>query len=559
MTEDQIALLKQQLSQVFVPHLPPLLDLTKPPEHRTDKNISRAFAAFSLQKLLKLAPVTAAKAVVDDYEDNGLDAIHYHQASRRLFIVQAKLRAIQTFSQEDAQSFVAGVRDLVNQKYERFNKNVTDRQSEMEIALDDATEILPVIAHVSESISEHAKAVINHFLADRETLDGRLQQSWVDFGPTQVLDELLAEHATAPVDDSLLIFGAQRIDIQRITYCGQVALTDLVALYTKHGNRLLEKNIRYFLGTSSSGVNEAIHETLRTGPANFFHLSNGVTATAHTISPKASRDGSRRFELKGLSIINGAQTVGASHHFTTANPDVDISAARVLLTLIQVAPGDRFGADVTRARNHQNPVSPSHFAALDDIQERLRRELAFDKVMYRYRPEAKDTTPGLDVIMIDEAAEALALFHPDPGFPVTLKREPSKLLDSSSTEYAKVFPRDLEGRRLANAVRLYRRACTVLAENEHAASGTEKLIYRHGRYVIMWLAFNAHAQWLKRDDVMTPADASALLSIPLDKWREKVRAAAAADLDASVKGPLAYFRNLTNTRPFVVKLREAGV
>ena len=55
------------------------------------------------------------------------------------------------------------------------------------------------------------------------------------------------------------------------------------------------------------------------------------------------------------------------------------------------------------------PGFPGAVRGVDDIQERLRRELAFDKINYRYRPEAHVTIPGLDVMTIEEAAVAMAV------------------------------------------------------------------------------------------------------------------------------------------------------
>lgn len=559
MTEEHLALLKQQLAATFVPQLPPLLDLTKPADHQLAKNISRSLSAFALQKLLKLDVVTAANAVTDDFEDNGIDAVHYHQASKKVFLVQSKLKATEPFGQDEAQAFSVGIRDLSNQRYDRFNKNIQDRQTELELALDEATEIVLVIAHTSEAVSEHAKTFLNNFLTDNDKPDERLQADWIDFGPADILTELLAEHAVAAVDDELILFGEKKVEDPRVTYYGQVSVAALASLYGTYGNRLLEKNIRYFLGINSSAVNRAINTTLDTRPNDFFYLSNGVTAIASTIEPKGVKDGGRKFEVKGLSVINGAQTVASCHHFVTANAGKDISAARVMLTLIKVDNGDPFSGEVTRARNHQNPVSLAHFAALDNMQERLRRELAFQNVAYRYRPEARDTTPGLDVMSIDEAAVALALFHPDPNLPISLKREPSRFLDSKSPEYAKIFGNDLTGQRLANAVRFYRRASAIIAASERAAAGSEKLIYRHGRYVIMWLTFRANAAWLDRMDVIPATDVGAHLSAPLDAWREKVRAEVVPELARMFKGPLAFFRTLTNARPFLLRLRDAGI
>lgn len=559
MTEAQLAILKQKLTEEFVPYLPPLLDLTKPAGHMAAKNVSRSFSGFVIEKIAMLTSETAAKAVVDDYDDNGLDAVHYHQPTKRLFIVQSKLKADEPFKLEDANALIKGVKDLLNQHYDRFNKNVQDRQIELDVAIDEATEIVLVIAHTAEFISQHAQDALNHFLGDADKPDERLSVAWVDYGPVRVLEDLLAEQALAKVDDELVIFGHQKIGTPRITYYGQVSLIDLAKLYEKHGNALLERNIRYFLGIASSDVNRAINKTLMDQAGNFFYLSNGVTAIAHTIDIKGPKNGGRRFEVKGLSVINGAQTIASSQHFITTKPEIDVTEARVLLTLIHVDADDPFSASVTLARNHQNPVSSAQFAALDDIQERLRRELAFHKVIYRYRPEARTTTSGLDVMTIEEASFALALFHADPGFPVTLKREPSKLLDTKNTDYARLFNENLSGLYLANAVRLYRNASKVLAANEAASSGLEKLIYRHGRYVIMWLTLGANKAWLDHEGVMTDAEAAGLLSHPLDAWREKVHASTLSDLITVDKGPLAFFRNLTSARPFVVKLRDAGL
>lgn len=559
MTEAQLDILKQKLAEEFVPHLPPLLDLTKPAEHMAAKNVSRAFSGFAIQKLSMLTTETAAKAVVDDYDDNGIDAIHYHQPSKKLLIVQSKLKLDDPFDLGDANAFLKGVKDLLNQHYDRFNKNVQDRQTELDVAIDEADEIILVIAHTAESVSQHAQNALNQFLGDANKPDERLVDAWIDYGPKRVLEDLLAEHAAAVVDDDLVIYGHQKIDTPHITYYGQVLVSDLVGLYEKHGNALLERNIRYFLGIASSDVNRAINKALLDQPSNFFYLSNGVTAIANTIEIKGPKLGGRRFEVKGLSVVNGAQTIASSHHFATTNPGVDVSSARVLLTLIQADANDPFSASVTQARNHQNPVSLAQFAALDDIQERLRRELEFYKITYRYRPEARTATSGLDVMTIEEASFALALLHADPGFPITLKREPSKLLDTKSADYPRIFNKDMSGRYLANAVRLYRKASKILAANEAASVGMEKLIYRHGRYVIMWLTLGANRGWLNRQDVMTDIDAATLLSQPLDAWREKVRTSAIADLIAADKGPLAFFRNLTSARPFVVKLRDAGL
>ena len=113
LSAEYLTLLEKNLTAEFVPHLPLLLDTNKPADQQTRKNLSRAFGGFAIAKLCGITPKQAAESVVDDFDDYGIDAIFYHGASETLFIVQAKLKASETFSQEEALSFCQGVRKLM--------------------------------------------------------------------------------------------------------------------------------------------------------------------------------------------------------------------------------------------------------------------------------------------------------------------------------------------------------------------------------------------------------------------------------------------------------------
>jgi hypothetical protein len=556
MTPDQLRLFKDQLNADYVQDLPPLLGVGHPPDHMVAKNISRALSAFAIHKLVGTDRETAAKAVIDDYEDNGIDALFYNQATKQLFFVQSKLRPNEPFAQAEANAFKEGVKDLLNERYNRFNQNLIDRQEEIEAALDDADEMILVIAHASPEISQHAKDILNNFLNPDDCPDERLVRSWVDYGPEKILSDFLDEQAVDEVYDQLRIYGVVKINDPRSTYYGRVSVKDLASLYSNHQDALFEKNIRYFLGVRSSAVNREIQESLGNRANEFIYLNNGVTAIAHEIRPRRVQRGGRNFQLDGLSVINGAQTIASCAQFINENPEADVDSAFVMFTLIHVDRADPFGGRVTRARNHQNPISPNQFASLDSTQERLRRELAFLNIVYRYRPEARTWLGMAEVITINEAAFALALLRPDPNIPVALKRESSKYLLADSREYQSIFTEDLSGKRLANAVRLYRAAEEILNSNESAAIGQEKWIYRHGRYAILWLLLSRHQQWLDRDDVMSADDAGVLVSPQIDEIREKVRSDVIPQLAASYKGPLGFFRNLTLARPFIVRMRD---
>ena len=59
---------------------------------------------------------------------------------------------------------------------------------------------------------------------------------------------------------------------------GRVAVQTIADLFEEHGDRLLQRNIRRYLGLHSNRVNTAIHDTLCSDKADkFYFYNNGIT------------------------------------------------------------------------------------------------------------------------------------------------------------------------------------------------------------------------------------------------------------------------------------------
>jgi len=85
---------------------------------------------------------------------------------------------------------------------------------------------------------------------------------------------------------------------------------DLLAdLYERYGSRLLEGNVRSFLGMRG-GVNKGIRTMIQDSPELFFAYNNGIAATAAEVSVETS-DGTRIVALSDLQIVNGGQTTAS--------------------------------------------------------------------------------------------------------------------------------------------------------------------------------------------------------------------------------------------------------
>ena len=86
----------------------------------------------------------------------------------------------------------------------------------------------------------------------------------------------------------------------------------LASIYIEHGSKVLEGNVRAFLGTSGSkSVNSGIRRTINTNPSRFFTYNNGIAVTAADIEV-TSIDGELMItKLIDMQIINGGQTTAS--------------------------------------------------------------------------------------------------------------------------------------------------------------------------------------------------------------------------------------------------------
>lgn len=548
-------ILKKLLAARFVTFLPPLLDTTKPADQQQTKQLSRAFSAFALHKLLDITPQASAAAVVDDFNDKGLDAIYYHGPTETLYLVQAKLKESEQFKQEDAQAFCSGIRLLLKQAFDRFNANVQNRQVEIESALDTCSRIRLIVPYTGDGVSQSARDALQELLNDDDLDEERLDKEVIYYTSVEITRDLLAEKAYKPVNTEITLHKYGKIEEPRKAYFGIARLNDLIDLHRREGKALYERNIRYFLG-SQTDVNQAIHATLRDEPASFFYLNNGVTAVCDEIEQKGknSGNGARKFKVRGLSIINGAQTVASAAEFVDRHPNSDINDAKVMLTLIK-APADRpFGKLVTKARNHQNPVQLANFAALDETQERLRQEIAHLGLDYRYRPEAAGT--GTEIITLEEALRALASLQNDARYAVWLKSEPGRLANPETAEYQDLFASKVSGVALVNAVHCHRAIRTLVVgyEQNAPARSQERLIYRHSIHVITAVMMKRLRSRIGMEAVIDHATIPALISQPLDQLRQQTFDLGQQRLLG--EGPLAFFRNQGNVVAFLADLME---
>lgn len=553
LSSEHLTLLNSNLESDYVAHLPPLLPNTKPPAEQVIKNRSRAFSAFTLRHQLGISEKEAADAVIDDFEDVGIDAIYLHGPSQTLYFVQTKLKQGAEFRQDEALAFCQGVRKCLVQDFTGFNTHFTRRQSEIENALDDCLTIQLIVAHIGAGMSHHATTALTDLINDDTHGDQRLAAAVLEFDALRIVPALQASRANRRVDvGKLTIHKWATMADPRTTYFGYVHVSDLVELYSREKSALFDKNIRLFLGPKTE-VSQSIQKTLAEKPDHFFYLNNGVTVLCERIEAKSTKNngGGKRLKIAGFSVINGAQTISSAAQFVTDHPSADISTARVTITLIEADADGTFGKSVTRARNHQNKVESADFLALDDEQERLRRELAVLGIQYSYKAEQNDGVVSDKKIKAPEAIHALALFHKDPRYILWLKNEPSSLLDIFSDRYKNLVNASMSPFQVVNAVRFARYVYNRM-DNESQGIGPEKLTYKHGASALAWVLAKRIARDQSSTQLFQTEKIKTSLSVPFDQLRQTLWDETKAQLAG--KTPLVMYRSQERTLPIAEKV-----
>lgn len=510
--------LKTILEERFVPLLPPLLG-NQNPEENHKKQLSRAFNAFVLQKLFDLAANDAANTVVDDFADNGIDAIYYNETDQILYLLQSKLKSTEQFLQADADSLVRGIRLLVEQELDTFSQLVKDKAAYIEHALDHCSAIKIIVAYTGGGITQTAINALDQLVNDNTLDEERINTNIIYIEAQQIEAYLREENAIGLINTRIKLSHSNTIGEPRKTVFGLAKIDDLVKLHVEHDKALYQKNIRYFIGAGRRGVNQAIKQTLEHSPGDFHLLNNGITAVSTGIDPKKSKAGCKEYVVAGFSVVNGAQTISSAAQFKQESPTVDTSNAKVMLTIILASGNGDFHKVVTKARNLQNPVDLSNFAALDDNQERLRREIALYGYDYHYRPQ-QPANGNAPVIDISTLAKALACLHQSVDFPGRLKTEPSLFTNTESQAYQAIFTDSQTGSKAINAVTAFNVIHRLLATADKSSPSPERLVYRHCLYPLASILIKQLKSKIEGAEILNANDVRGMISAPFDVVRQ---------------------------------------
>ncbi len=503
MARPQVNHIRQALDNLFTDKID-LTDIRSTvPEDIKKQFYSRALAAYSLHIIASVPVDDAAKAITDSYDDNGIDAVYYDEQQNTLYLVQSKMidEGIGEPDTGDMRKFSDGITDLIEEKYERFNAKVQAKLAIIKDAFNDSQiKLNIVLAYTGKGFAIHNQRI----LTDLTTFlnDSTEWAFFTDFNLKTAHDSLNTVLAGKPIESDLTLSNWGAIDEPFTAYYGQISAFDLATLWKNHRKKLFTENIRNFIGLSD--INSSILKTIEVEPEKFIYFNNGVTILCNTITPVPAKTVGKttgQFDCKGLTIINGAQTVGSLGIALDRFPD-KLQQAKVFVRLIPLEHSpENFGNRITVASNTQNKIEKRDFVTLDPEQQRIRTELLLTNINYHYKRTDEVIPYDESNCTLEEGTVALACSTPETNYAVTAKREVGRLWDDiTKAPYKDLFNEDLKVHKLWRCIKVYRAVSKYLNELKLTATGRERSVYTYGNYFIL----NAVVNKIPVETLMNP-------------------------------------------------------
>ncbi len=198
----------------------------------------------------------------------------------------------------------------------------------------------------------------------------------------------------------------------------------LADLYKQYETDLFSANLRGYLGSRSSdkNINNGIKKTATNEPKNFLVYNNGITSLVLDYKYARKTKKGRKLTIKGVSIVNGAQTTGS-----IASADGIVDKDLLVGVRFVKADSENLIEKIVKYNNSQNKLEAADFRSNDTVQDRLRQEFtrvpdaeyeggrrggASDAIR-----RSKYTLPSYTV------GQSLAAFHGDPVLAYDKKSE----------------------------------------------------------------------------------------------------------------------------------------
>ena len=341
------------------------------------ENSSKAFIHWYLKNHLFLEEQEIGEVIIDGFGDNGIDAILLNEEEKELTVMQFKfpkdINGINSeISQGDILKTFNGFKLLIdkttNQESNIQFKQFKERINDMDIF---SFKIYFVSFNKGIDAIANKELVENFAINFKKDYGSELQIKIHDKSIISNIYEKMNRKNDLEITLSYKqLASAYDIDLMNIkSYVGLVNGKSLISSIENSIETIFDENIRLYEGKTS--VNNSIKATASNPKESemFYFYNNGVTIICDKVNNSPNK---LSVYLKGVSIVNGCQTVTSLYDLYTQNKlenGVDI-----LTRIIEISDYNE-RMKITEYLNSQNPIKDSYFIANHTIIRDLQKSL----------------------------------------------------------------------------------------------------------------------------------------------------------------------------------------
>lgn len=467
------------------------------------------------RRLLGLKDSDIEEFITDGYDDYGIDVLRIDETDNTVHFYNFKnpTNFDTAFPSGEVDKLLTGLGLIIQGELGNAGGNAALKRQAAEI-----TKLIPTgyrlhLVHSGTSLQPDIAVKLNGFIKSLQVPDefctwhhediNALQTRFYTKSRPTVEDKYNYKPDSAPY-----IVSASGHDSYMLT----MPAAELASLYQKHGEQLLQQNIR--IGQGDKGTNANIKKTASgADSANFLHYNNGVVFLAE----EARYDPlTRLLTMSRYQVVNGGQTIRT---LSAASGAGKLKSDVVVPVRVITSGSDKdFASNVTVNLNNQNRIKDSFLRSNDPqvIQlasalrtlgwylERREKEAANLTDAERKAVEAAIGGHRLSDRTIELSAGLQAYVASFMSEPELAKRYPKRIFASAEDggEFDRVF-RDLTAEKFITANRLL-----AAVEDYVAGFGTIK---RKNQGVTPKVRNAAYAAYLGKDLTKASADLDAAI------------------------------------------------
>lgn len=444
-------------------------------------NLSKAFIHWYLKNHLYMEEQEIGEVIIDGPGDNGIDVIVLNESEKKLTIMQFKfpddIRHIDSeIKQADIEKTFSGFSLLIDKAKKRDNSNLLFNQFKEKIKDIDIYDFHIYFISFNKGVDSDAnRQIIQDF--ERTFKKNYGSDLKIDVYEKSIISNIYEKinrknnlEVTIPYIQMPPAYDIVPKNIK--SFVGLVNGIRLIQAIEDNIETIFDENIRLYEGNTN--VNSSIKNTASNDEESemFYFYNNGITIICNEVSNSPNK---LSIYLKGVSIVNGCQTVTSLYNLYKSNKLKE--NVGILIRIIQITDYNE-RMKITEYLNSQNPIKDSYFIAnhtiIRDLQKSLEEKgyyLERQINEFEYRKNYGDKTlDNLIPIKLENIIQYYVGYWLD-DYASTAKRGKSSLFDKSKIDEILM---DISADKVIEANNMYKKISEIITSYRKTRRNNQK-------------------------------------------------------------------------------------